>query len=85
MDILTYTDARKQLKAVMDRAIHDREETVVTRSGQEAVVIVGKAEWDAIQTTLHLLTSPANAARLRAAITELEAGQGCAVDAADLL
>lgn len=85
MDILTYTDARKQLKAVMDRAIHDREETVVTRGGQEAVVVVGKEEWDAIQTTLHLLSSPANAARLRAAITELDAGQGRAVDAADLL
>ncbi|TFL19539.1 type II toxin-antitoxin system Phd/YefM family antitoxin [Jannaschia formosa] len=86
MNILTYTDARKGLKAVMDRAIHDREETVVTRSGQEAVVIVGKEEWDAIQETLHLLSSPANAARLREAVAQLEAGGGTErdLDEADL-
>ncbi|UWQ21245.1 type II toxin-antitoxin system Phd/YefM family antitoxin [Jannaschia sp. W003] len=76
MDIVSYTDARKHLKAVMDRAITDRTETVVTRAGREAVVVVGKEEWDAIQTTLHLLSSPANAARLRAAVGQLDAGGG---------
>ena len=58
MNIVTYTDARKQLKAVMDLAIHDKEETIITRSGAEAVVVVGKEEWDAIQETLHLLAIP---------------------------
>lgn len=83
MNILTYTDARKGLKSVMDRAIHDRDETVITRSGQEAVVVVGKEEWDAIQATLHLLSSPANAARLRDAVAQLEAGDGTARDLID--
>ncbi|AXQ96062.1 type II toxin-antitoxin system prevent-host-death family antitoxin (plasmid) [Cereibacter azotoformans] len=76
MNILTYTDARKHLKSVMDSAIHDKEETVITRAGQEAVVVVGKEEWDAIQATLHLLSSPVNAARLRESIAQLNAGQG---------
>ncbi|APZ54413.1 antitoxin YefM [Salipiger abyssi] len=60
----------------MDHAIHDKTETVVTRAGQEAVVIVGKEEWDSIQSTLHLLSSPRNAARLRDAIAQLDAEQG---------
>lgn len=76
MNLITYSDARKHLKAVMDTAIHDRQETVITRAGQEAVVVVGKDEWDSIQTTLHLLSSPRNAARLHEAIAELDAGAG---------
>ncbi len=76
MDILTYTDARKHLKTVMDQAIHDKTEIVVTRSGREAVVIVGKDEWDSIQSTLHLLSSRANAARLRNSIAQLDSGRG---------
>jgi antitoxin YefM len=76
MNLITYSDARKHLKAVMDTAIHDRQETVITRAGQEAVVVVGKDEWDSIQETLHLLSSPRNAARLREAIAELESGAG---------
>ncbi|MCB1340291.1 MAG: type II toxin-antitoxin system prevent-host-death family antitoxin [Pseudooceanicola sp.] len=76
MNIVTYTDARKHLKDVMDHAIHDKTETVITRSGSEAVVVVGKEEWDAIQETLYLLTSPANARRLRASVAELDAGRG---------
>lgn len=76
MHIVTYTDARKHLKSVMDSAIHDKEETVITRAGREAVVVVGKEEWDAIQETLHLLSSPANAARLHESIAQLDAGHG---------
>ncbi|MFD1883852.1 type II toxin-antitoxin system Phd/YefM family antitoxin [Paracoccus pacificus] len=76
MHIVNYSDARKHLKDVMDHAIHDKTETVITRTGKEAVVVVGKEEWDAIQETLYLLTSPANAARLRESIAQLNAGRG---------
>ncbi|WP_295047801.1 type II toxin-antitoxin system Phd/YefM family antitoxin [uncultured Paracoccus sp.] len=88
MNIVTYTDARKHLKAVMDHAIHDKTETIITRAGREAVVVVGKEEWDAIQETLYLLTSPANATRLRESVAQLNAGQGVERvldDEADLL
>jgi antitoxin YefM len=83
VDIVSYTDARKRLKAVMDRAVTDRTETVITRSGQEAVVVVGKDEWDAIQATLHLLSLPANASRLRAVVAQLDAGEGMTRDLLD--
>ena len=76
MNILTYTDARKHLKDVMDHAIRDKTETVITRPGKEAVVVVGKEEWDAIQETLNLLTSPANARRQRDSVAQLDAGRG---------
>lgn len=76
MEVMTYTDARASLKAVMDRVIHDRSEVVVTRKRREAVVIISLEEYNAIQETLHLLRSPENARRLRRSIAQLEDGGG---------
>ena len=76
MKFVTFTDARNGLAGTLDRVIHDREETVITRTGRESVVLVAQAEWDSIQSTLHLLSSPRNASRLREAIAELEQGGG---------
>ncbi|BAQ71591.1 type II toxin-antitoxin system Phd/YefM family antitoxin [Rhodovulum sulfidophilum] len=76
MHVISYTDARASLKDVMDRVIHDRDEVIVTRKKNEAVVMIGLDEYNAIQETLHLLKSPENAARLRSSIAQLEAGEG---------
>ena len=77
MDIVTFSEARANLKAVMDRACADRAPVVVKRArGQENVVIVAESEWEGLQETLHLLASPANAKHLLEGITELDAGRG---------
>ena len=72
MDVVTYSDARKNLKAIMDRVVDDCDHTIVTRQRGEAVVLVSLSEWNSIQETAHLLSSPRNAARLRESIAELE-------------
>lgn len=76
MDVLTYSDTRANLKDVMDRVVDDRSPVVITRQKAEAVVMVSLADWNAMEETLHLLSSAANAERLRAAIGELNAGSG---------
>ncbi|WP_170378664.1 type II toxin-antitoxin system Phd/YefM family antitoxin [Ruegeria atlantica] len=76
MDVMTYTDARKELKGVMDRVINDAEEIVVTRKNRESVVMVSLETWNSIQETMHLLSTPNNATRLRASIAQLDAGKG---------
>jgi antitoxin YefM len=76
MPVLTYTDARNGLASAMDRVVADREAAIITRTGRESVVMVAQGEWDAIQATLHLLSSPRNATRLHDAIAELDAGGG---------
>ena len=76
MNVLTYTDTRARLKEVMDRVTQDKAPVVVTRQNGEAVVMVSLSDWNAIEETAYLLSSPANARRLRAAVAELEAGQG---------
>ncbi|ESW61839.1 MAG: prevent-host-death protein [Rhodobacter sp. CACIA14H1] len=82
MDVITYTDARANLREVMDRVINDRSEVVVTRRKGEAVVVVSLEEWNAISETLHLLHSPKNAERLHRSIAQLEAGKGTQRDVA---
>ena len=76
MDVVTYSDARANLKDVMDRVVQDQTNVVVTRQKGEPVVMVSLAEWNAVTETLHLLSTPANADRLRGAIRQLDAGGG---------
>lgn len=76
MDVLSYTDTRARLKEVMERVVADRAPVVITRQKAEAVVMVSLADWNAMEETLHLLSSPANASRLRASIRQLDAGKG---------
>jgi antitoxin YefM len=75
MDVVTYSEARKNLKAVMDRVVDDSDFTIVTRQRGEPVVMVSMSEWNSIQETAHLLSSPKNAARLAVGIAQLNAGK----------
>jgi antitoxin YefM len=76
MDVVTYSDARANLKDVMDRVVEDKTEVIVTRQKAEAVVMVSLSEWNSISETLHLLYSPKNAKRLRDSIRQMNAGKG---------
>lgn len=76
MDVLSYSDTRAKLKEVMDRVVEDRSPVIVTRKRGEAVVMVSLADWNAMEETLHLLSSPANAQRLAEAVGQLDAGEG---------
>jgi antitoxin YefM len=82
MDVLSYSETRARLKQVMDRVVADRAPVVVTRRKAESVVMVSLADWNAMEETLHLLSSPANAERLRGAIAQLAAGGGAERDLA---
>ena len=84
MDVFSYTDARARLKAVMDHVVRDKAPVVVTRQKAEAVVMVSLSDWNAMEETLHLLSSPKNAARLRDSIDQLNVGGGSAQELAEL-
>ena len=76
MRTLSFSESRQNYAATLDQVVDDREPVVITRTGHESVVIVSLAEWNALQETLHLLRSPANARRLLDSIEELESGGG---------
>ena len=76
MDVVTYSEARANLKDVMDRVVADKTEIIVTRQKAEAVVMVSLSEWNSMVETAHLLSSPVNAERLRRSIDQMNAGKG---------
>ena len=76
MDVVSYSEARANLKDVMDRVVDDKTEVIVTRQKAEAVVMISLSEWNSISETLHLLSSPKNAERLRRSIQQIDSGKG---------
>jgi antitoxin YefM len=76
MDVMSYSDARANLKTVMDQVTANKEEIVITRSKGEPVVMVSLDCWRSQQETNHLLSTAANASRLLDSIAELDAGGG---------
>ncbi|AZU04656.1 prevent-host-death family protein [Glycocaulis alkaliphilus] len=73
--ILTFSQARASLKALMERVTGNKAPAIITRQGGEPVVMVPLSEWEAIQETNYLLKSPANAARLAASIAAADKGE----------
>lgn len=76
MDVISYSEARKNLKSVMDKVVADHSEAIITRRSGEAVVMVSLSEWNSMRETEHLLRSPENARRLREGIAQLDNGEG---------
>ena len=76
MKAITYTAARENLAATMDRVCEDREAVVITRNRDQAVVMLSLAEYQALEETAYLTRSPANARRLLDAVQSMEKGRG---------
>ena len=71
-----FSNARANLKALMDRVVADRAPMKITRQNGEAVVMISESEWAGMEETIHLLSSPENARRLLEATKQLDAGNG---------
>lgn len=76
MDAISYTAARANLANTMDRVCDDHEPLIITRNGQQSVVILSLEDFTALEETSYLLRSPVNAKRLMGAVEQLNAGGG---------
>lgn len=76
MDALTYSAARANLAHTMDRVCNDHEPLIITRNGEQAVVMLSLEDYNALEETAYLLRNPTNAKRLLAAAEQLTTGKG---------
>jgi len=76
MDAISYSSARANLASTMDRVCNDHEPLIITRNGQQSVVMLSLDDFTALEETAYLLRSPANAKRLLGAMEQLNAGRG---------
>ena len=75
MQIVTYSEARSSLKSVLDRVSNDADVTVISRRDGADAVVMSLEHYQSIMETVHLLSSPTNAAHLRKSIGQHKAGK----------
>jgi antitoxin YefM len=76
VDAITYSAARANLASTMDRVCNDHEALIITRSGEQSVVMLSLEDFKALEETAYLLRNPTNAKRLLAATSQLNGGKG---------
>ena len=77
MDIqTTYTQARANLAALMDKAVDDKIPVFITRKNGKRVTMIDADEYESLVETAYLLSSPSNARRLLEAIEQADRGEG---------
>jgi antitoxin YefM len=69
------TEFRQNIATHFDNVIASRAPLLVTRQGSEALVLIAEGEYESMQETLHLLSTPANSDRLRESIAQLRRGE----------
>ena len=67
---VTYSQLRSNLAACMNEVCTDRAPLLVTRRNARSVVLMSEQVYDGLMETVHLLNSPANAARLLRSIAD---------------
>jgi antitoxin YefM len=75
MTHVSYTELRNNLSTLMDEVCDSRAPLLVTRQNARSVVMVAEEDYESLMETVHLLRSPANAARLLESIEQANRGQ----------
>ncbi|MEG4811438.1 type II toxin-antitoxin system prevent-host-death family antitoxin [Microcoleus sp. F8-D3] len=75
MNIVSFSEARNNLKAVLDRVVEDADYTIITRRDAEDAVVMSLEFFNSLLETVHLLKSPANAAHLERSIAQFKQGK----------
>lgn len=68
MPTLTYSHLRENLAEIWDTIEDSQEPVIVERRGHQALAILPAEEFASLEATVHLLSSPRNAARLLSAL-----------------
>jgi antitoxin YefM len=75
MRIVNFSDARNSLRTVIDQVVADADVTVISRRDAPDAVVMSFDYYSSLMETVHLLSSPANAAHLARSLAQARAGQ----------
>ena len=75
MNVVNFSDARDNLEDVIDRVVQGADVIVITRPDGPDAVLMSLHHYNSLLETVHLLSSPANAARLARSLAQLRAGE----------
>ncbi|CAN5485081.1 YoeB-YefM toxin-antitoxin system antitoxin YefM [soil metagenome] len=81
---VSYSHAREHLAEILDNVEDTRDIAVIQRRGHEDMALIPADELSSLRETAYLLRSPANAARLLAALERARKGNTKATDLDEL-
>lgn len=79
MTVISYSNARKNFRKLIDKVNNDSDTVTITTNESNAV-LMGEDDYNSIMETLYLQQSPANAKRLAKSIEEAERNDTVEVD-----
>jgi len=75
MRVVNFTDARNNLKSVIDDVVNDADFTVIARRDAPDAVVMSLDTFNSIMETAYLLKSPANAEWLARGVEQVRKGE----------
>jgi len=75
MRIVNFSEARNNLKTVLNQVADDADYTIITRRDSEDAVVMSLETFNSFMETFYLLRSPANAAHLTKSIEQFKNGK----------
>ena len=75
MEVINYTELRKNLKETLDQVSEDQVTYIVHRGAQQNAVIISLAEYNSMKETLHLISHRKNAEVLFDSIDQAKRGE----------
>jgi antitoxin YefM len=84
MQTTNYTELRTGLKTYLDTVVHNREPLVVNRPYNNSVVIISLEEYNALNETAYITSSPAMLERINDAEQNILNGNGIKINIDDL-
>jgi antitoxin YefM len=75
MQVVSFSELRKDMKHIMDMTQDRHEPLIITRKNGN-MVMMSLDDYNSLEETAYILRNPRNAQRILASIAELEAGKG---------
>ena len=75
MRIVNFSEARNNLKTVLNQVADDADYTIITRRDSEDAVVMSLETFNSLMETFYLLRSPANATHLTNSIEQFKKGK----------
>lgn len=75
MQAVTFSEARNNLKSLLDTVVNDASATIITRRDAAHAVVMSLDYYNSLMETVHLLRSPANAEHLAKSIEQYRSGK----------
>ena len=83
MRVVNFSEARNNLKSLIDQVSDDADYTVISRRDAADAVVMSLDTFNSLMETVYLLKSPANAAHLAGSIEQFRKGKTQARDLVD--